>query len=551
MPAGRGAACLDQTVSGRHCSSRTSPSATAHSRSCGDPWCCSARLASVAIARTCSVVRLRCSSPLRLDVAQALRRQLDVLVGEVGLDDLEHHLVDQEAVGGDGAADDGLAEPERGLDRDDAAVAVGGVERHRDAGRVGADHALDDDGHLRVGDAAVVSVGDGAVGVQALPAALDRLQDRLLADHPQERVVLAREARVARVLGGGARAHRDRDVVAERAVGRGDLAVAAAGGDREAVGDRQAGGHQRGEAGGLAADEADVMAVAQRHDRRVPLGVERFEAAERGVGRVVEGLWRHSQVREALGEFFEDDLGLEPRERGAEAEVDAVAEREVLVGVGAVEVDRVGVAEDGLVTVRGPEQEQQVRVLGEVGAGDVRGAVGDALPGEDGRDEPQQLLDGGRDQLGVVAQRLDAPRLRQQLGQPGAEQRRGRLVAGEQLRVDEARDLLARERAVTLEVDAREVTGEVVAGVLEAAVDEVQAVAPVLDEGARVLDLLLDADVAEVQIDAAERPFLHARDVRVGHAEQPEDRRTPAGRGPTRPPGRPGLSKRRHRSPRP
>ena len=46
------------------------------------------------------------------------------LVGDLGLDDLEHHLVDAEAVGRDGAADDGLAEAEARLDRDDAAVAV-------------------------------------------------------------------------------------------------------------------------------------------------------------------------------------------------------------------------------------------------------------------------------------------------------------------------------------------------------------------------------------------------------------------------------------------
>ena len=107
---------------------------------------------------------------IELDVAHALRLELDVLVRELGLDDVEHHLVDEEAIGRDGAADDGLAEPERGLDRDHAAVAVGGVERHRDAGRVGVDHPLHDDGHLRLGDAALLAVGDRALGVQARPA---------------------------------------------------------------------------------------------------------------------------------------------------------------------------------------------------------------------------------------------------------------------------------------------------------------------------------------------------------------------------------------------
>ena len=174
------------------------------------------------------------------------------------------------------------------------------------------------------------------------------------------------------------------------------------------------------------------------------------------------------------------------------------------------------------------------------------------LPGEHGRDEAQQLLDRGWDQGRVVAQRFERDRAADSSSaSPAAEQRRRRLVAGEQLRVHEPRDLLAGEAAVALEIDPREVAGEVVAGMLEAAVDEVEAVAPVLDEGARVPDLLVDADVAEVQIHAAERPFLHARDVLVGHAEQPEDHVAPAGRGRGRRPGLRGRVRRRRRSLRP
>ena len=71
----------------------------------------------------------------------------------------------------------------------------------------------------------------------------------------------------------------------------------------------------------------------------------------------------HSQAGEARRELLEHDLGLQPRERGAEAEVDAVAEREVFVGVLAVQVDRVGVVEDGVVAVRRAQQQEQVGVF--------------------------------------------------------------------------------------------------------------------------------------------------------------------------------------------
>ena len=156
--------------------------------------------------------------------------------------------------------------PKRGLDRDHAAVAVGRVERHRDAGRVGADHPLDDDGHLRVGSMPrSCAVGDGAVGVQARPAAVDGVQHRVLADHPQERVVLAREARVARSPRRW-RSSARRPARRRRARGTRRAIAGSRPCDRDREPVRAPAGRPRisaAEAGRLAADEVDVVAVAR------------------------------------------------------------------------------------------------------------------------------------------------------------------------------------------------------------------------------------------------------------------------------------------------
>src|SRR3954447_10469546 len=58
-----------------------------------------------------------------------------------------------------------------------------------------------------------------------------------------------------------------------------------------------------------------------------------FQPAEDEVLAVLDvgGINAEAEVRVALGEAAEHDLALEPGQRGAEAVVDAVAEREVLV----------------------------------------------------------------------------------------------------------------------------------------------------------------------------------------------------------------------------
>ena len=164
-----------------------------------------------------------------LDPVAVAQPVLDRLVGDGALDDLAEHLVDQEAVRGDLAGHDALAEPPGGLDRDLGAVAVAGVEGEGHPRGRGADHLLDPDRH---GDHVVVvaplaPVGDRPGREQARPAAGEVGQHLVGAADPQVGVVLAGEAGVGQVLGGGRGAHRHRDRVelaalAELGVGAGD-----------------------------------------------------------------------------------------------------------------------------------------------------------------------------------------------------------------------------------------------------------------------------------------------------------------------------------------
>ena len=96
-------------------------------------------------------------------------------------------------------------------------------------------------------------------------------------------------------------------------------------------------------------------------------------------------------------------------------------------------------------------------------------------------------------------------------------------MAGEQLGVDQPDDLVLGQRLVALEVDARQVSGEVVSGLLEAGIDELGAEPPVLGQAARVLGLLLGGQVSEVEVDPAQRPPLRLLHVDIGRAQQAED----------------------------
>ena len=145
----------------------------------------------------------------------------------------------------------------------------------------------------------------------------------------------------------------------------------------EPVGDGELGGDEGAEADRLAADEGDVVvaAVAEGLDQ-IGLGVAPLDeharrAAEGGVAPVLEGLaLDQPQVGKPARELLEHGLHLETSERRSEAEVDPVAEREVAARVLALEIHAIRVGEDALVAIGRPEQEQEIRSLGEIGLAD-------------------------------------------------------------------------------------------------------------------------------------------------------------------------------------
>lgn len=108
------------------------------------------------------------------------------------------------------------------------------------------------------------------------------------------------------------------------------------------------------------------------------------------------GIAHEPQVRQLLGDALEHDAALEAAKGCAQTEVDAVAEGDVAVGVGAANVEHVGVVEDVRVTVR-PER-RQVHLLERRDR-----PVSEAQPPEretrrqdlDGSVEAQDLLDRG------------------------------------------------------------------------------------------------------------------------------------------------------------
>ncbi len=151
-----------------------------------------------------SVLRVDRLPPLRSDAYVDQRVQLRVL---------QARLEDGVLVGVDLPADDGLTEPERRADDDDLGESALGVEGedHAGAGKVRADHGLDADGEgdLEVVEAHPLPVVDGAVGVEGRVAAVHRLQQPGGAAHIQVRLLLAGEAGLRQVLGGGAAAYGD------------------------------------------------------------------------------------------------------------------------------------------------------------------------------------------------------------------------------------------------------------------------------------------------------------------------------------------------------
>ena len=125
----------------------------------------------------------------------------------------EQRLEDLVFVGIDRALHDVLAEAPGGVDQHDLGEAGLGVDREHDAGaaQVGAHHlaARRRERDLHVVEALGLAVADGAVGEQRGVAAPAGVEQGLFAADVEEGLLLAGEARVRQVFGGGAAAHRD------------------------------------------------------------------------------------------------------------------------------------------------------------------------------------------------------------------------------------------------------------------------------------------------------------------------------------------------------
>ena len=143
--------------------------------------------------------------------------------------------------------------------------------------------------------------------------------------------------------------------------------------------------------------------------------------------------------------------------------MDAEAEREVLLGVLAVDVELIARREGAVVAVGRAEQQQHLRPGGQIDVGDPGIALHQAPPGEDRWPEAQQLLDGGRDTAWVAAEVFPLCAVGEQLLQAIRQQVRGSLVAGGELAVAERDNLVLADRLITLLVEPHQFAGEVVA----------------------------------------------------------------------------------------
>ena len=144
-------------------------------------------------------------------VAAFLADELAALGVDLGVDDLEVFLVDDEVVRGDGAGDDRLAEPVDGVDGDLGGVVAARVDHEHDAGALRLHHVLDDDGDtdFELAVAALGAVEDGAGLEEGGPALLDGAEDVGLALDVEVGALLSGEGGLGHVFGGGGAADGD------------------------------------------------------------------------------------------------------------------------------------------------------------------------------------------------------------------------------------------------------------------------------------------------------------------------------------------------------
>ena len=137
-----------------------------------------------------------------------------------------------------------------------------------------------------------------------------------------------------------------------------------------------------------------------------------------------------AQVREAGEQATEGDIGFEPGQRGAEAVVGSVAEREVPAGATG-DVEAIRVIDQRRVAVGGTEADEHLLAGGKGDAveldrfgRDPEGGVGN------GSGEPQHLLDSVGEQGGVVEQDSELVGVVEQGDDAVADEAAGGVVAG-------------------------------------------------------------------------------------------------------------------------
>ena len=195
----------------------------------------------------------------------------------------------------------------------------------------------------------------------------------------------------------------------------------------------------------------------------------------------------------------ESDARDRARERRARADVRAVPEREVLVGVRAVEVELVGSREDALVSVRARRTDRDPLAGVDRAAADLRVAHAAAREEQDRRREPEALLDRDGDTRAIRAQRGLGRGRAERLVQQVAEELAGRREAtGDEVAHEGAQLLRRQGRVVDLEADeaAEHVVGRVIRARFElraARRDAIVDVAGELRERGREADAALGA----------------------------------------------------------
>ena len=136
-------------------------------------------------------------------------------------------------------------------------------------------------------------------------------------------------------------------------------------------------------------------------------------------------------------------LGLEPRQRRAEAEVNAAAER-VMVHVRSRDVEAVGLRVNLRIAIRGGEQRDHRFAATHRAAADRDVGRRDARALHHRRLEAQNLLDGVVDQRGVVAQLVQLLGVPEQDPHAVADEIGRGHVAGDQQQLAHRHDLVRR-----------------------------------------------------------------------------------------------------------